>query len=83
MKCTSKIFLERFNEMPSLGVGVHLPWHVTSLTIYSKHSQTKKMCKKYQYEERYQPPKFQMCIEIIGIICTPPPKDQALVQVEM
>ena len=28
-------------------------------------------------------PKFQMCIEIIDITCTPPPKDQALGQVDI
>ena len=31
------------------GGGVHLPHHVTSPTIYSKHSQTQKCNKKYQY----------------------------------
>ena len=45
--------------------GIHLPCHVTSLMIYSKHSQTK-ICKKYQYWERYRPLKFQICIETIG-----------------
>ena len=42
-----------------------------------------KICKKYQYEEIYHPPKFQMCREIIDITCTPPPKDQALGQVDI
>ena len=44
---------------------------------------THKLCqalpdRKYEYEEIYQHANFQMCIEIIDITCTPPPKDQAL-----
>ena len=43
----------------------------------------KRFTQKQQYEEIYQPAKFQMCIEIIDIKCTPPPKDQALGQVDI
>ena len=45
--------------------GVHLPCHDTSPMIYSKLSQTK-ICKRYQYEESYKPPRVQMCIEMRG-----------------
>ena len=58
--------------------GAHLPCHVTSPTVKAKHSQSKKYVQKQQYEEIYQPPEFQMCIEIIDITYTPLPKDQAL-----
>ena len=58
--------LEQFNKIPP-GKGVHLPCHLTSPTIYSKHSQTKKSVEnKYHYEERYRPLKFQICTEMIG-----------------
>ena len=81
MKCTSKIFLEHFSEMPSLGMGSSaMPCYFTH-NLCQAFSDRKYV--KNNSEERFQSPKFQMCIEIIDITCTSLCKDQALGQVDI
>ena len=52
MKCTAKIFLEHYNEIPTLEVGFICPVHVTSPTYLWQTFPDTKYVKKYQYEER-------------------------------
>ena len=53
MKCTAKVFLEHYNEIPVLGVGFICHVHVTSSTYLCQAFPDAKYVKKYQYEERY------------------------------
>ena len=45
-KCTSKICFGAFQWNAFPGGGAHLPCHVTSPTVYAKHSQTEKYVKQ-------------------------------------
>ena len=53
----------QWNASP-LGKGAHLVYHITTPTIDEKHTQTEDMW-KYQYEDRYNHLKLQICIKTI------------------
>ena len=79
MKCTSIIFLEHCNEIPSPGMGSSaMPCHFTD-NLFQAFTD-KKYVKNINIQRGISL-QIQMCIEIIGTTCTP--QDQALGKVDM